>query len=117
MNVEDVIKLEERVYELEKKQELLLSGIDKLLDKHGIKVEDNLELYALSMEFTYEEFMNLKEFLVKSSIKLHNENITREQFIDDFSQNFSKRKPILPKLMEVIRKSGEFEFLCNHYFN
>lgn len=114
MDKNDVNK---RLYEIEKKQDLLITGILKAMEKLGIKEDDNLELFCVSTLFSYEDFEKFKLFLVESSVRLHNNNLTKVQFIDNYNAIFPNRKLLLPKLMLVIDKTDEFEQLRNLYFD
>lgn len=109
--------LEKRIYELERKQQMLFIGICRALEKHGIKEDDNLELFCVGARFSYEEFEKFKSFLVESSIRIHNENLSKIQFIDNYNTLFPDKKLLLPKLMEIVDKSDEFEHIRNLYFD
>lgn len=109
--------IEKRLYELEKKQDLLITGILRVIEKLGFKSSDNLELFCLSTFFSYDEFERFKLFLVENSIKLHNKKLSKNQFINEFIDKFPEKKSLLSELMEIINKSDDFEGLCNLYFN
>lgn len=108
--------LEKRLYELENKQKMLFIGICRALERLGIEQDDNLELFCIS-QFSYEGFETFKTFLVESSIKLRNENLSKIQLIDNYNAIFPEKKTLLPKLMQIVNKSDEFETLCNLFFN
>lgn len=86
------------------------------MEKLGIKEDDNLELFC-AYSLSYESFEKFKSFLVESSIMLHNEKISKIQFIDNYNNLFSDKKLLLPKLMEIADKTDEFEQIRNLYFD
>ncbi|MBU3093107.1 hypothetical protein KPL35_13615 [Clostridium sp. CF011] len=113
MNNADISK---RLFELENKQRMLFIGVCRALEKLGIEQDDNLELFCIS-RFSYEGFENFKTFLLENSIKLHNENLSKVKFINDYNAIFSDKKLLLSKLMELVDKSDEFEQICSLYFD
>lgn len=116
MNEVDINK---RLDELEKKQEMLFVGVCRALEKIGISENDNLELFCM-YKFSYEEFDKFKTFLLESSIKLHNENLSKSEFINNYNAIFPDKykKSYLPELMEIVdKKTDDFEQICNLYFN
>jgi hypothetical protein len=113
MNEVDINK---RLNELERKQEMLFIGVLRALEKLGIEQNDNLELFCMS-RFSYEAFENFKTFLFESSMKLHNENLSKSQFIDNYNIIFPDKKSLLPELMEVVNKTNDFAQICNLYFD
>lgn len=108
--------LEKRLYELENKQKMMFIGICKAIEKVGIKEDDNLELFC-AYSLSYEDFEKFKSFLVESSIRLHNENLSKVQFIDNYNAIFPEKMLLFPKLMEIVDKSDEFEHIRNLYFD
>lgn len=111
------VNINKRLDELERKQEMLFIGVCRALEKLGIEQNDNLELFCIS-RFSYEEFDNFKTFLFESSIKLHNENLSKAQFIDNYNAIFPDKKSFLPELMKVVdKKMDDFEQVCNLYFD
>lgn len=86
------------------------------MERLGIEQDDNLELFCIS-RFSYEGFEKFKTFLVENSIKLHNENLSKVQFIDNYNSIFPDKMLLLPKLMEIVNKSDEFENLCHLFFD
>lgn len=113
MNDSDIKK---RLYELENKQKMLVIGMYRAMEKLGIQEDDNLELFCVS-SWSYESFEKFKSFLVESSIMLHNEKLSKVQFIDNYNNLFSDKKLLLPKLMEIVDKTDEFEHIRNLYFD
>ncbi|BDR77045.1 hypothetical protein [Clostridium tetani] len=110
-------KIMKRLEELERKQEMLFIGVCRALEKLGIEQNDNLELFCM-YRFSYEEFDNFKTFLMESSMKLYNENLSKSQFIDNYNTIFPDKKSLLPELMEIVdKKTDDFEQVCNLYFD
>lgn len=108
---------EKRLYELEKKQDLLITGILRVIEKLGFKSNDNLELFCLSTFFSYEEFDRFKMFLVQSSVNLNNGNLNKEQFVNNYNAIFPNKKLLLSELMAIVDKTGEFKYLVDLFFN
>lgn len=108
--------MEKRLCELENKQKMLFIGVSRALEKLGVQQDDNLELFCLS-RFTYEEFETFKNFLVESSIRLHNENLNKNQFIENYNSIFPSKQSLLLELMNVVDKSDEFENIRNLFFD
>ncbi|BDR68578.1 hypothetical protein K144316041_p10810 (plasmid) [Clostridium tetani] len=111
------VNINKRLDELERKQEMLFTGVCRALERLGIEQNDNLELFCM-YRFSYEEFDNFKTFLMESSIKLHNENLSKAQFINNYNTIFPDKKSLLPELMEIVdKKMDDFEQICNLYFD
>ncbi|WP_164968198.1 hypothetical protein [Clostridium tetani] len=51
-------------------------------------------------------------------MKLHNENLSKAQFINNYNTIFPNKKSLLSELMEIVdKKMDDFEQICNLYFD
>ncbi|MEG6568618.1 hypothetical protein [Thermoanaerobacterium thermosaccharolyticum] len=108
-----VLELEQRVLELESQNRLLTDALLRIASEKGEPLAKNFSTYALLNKYTAYEIQELEGLLKWAFNKSTENNLSKEEFIEEFNRRLPKRKNELNFLFECYRRENILPYLCD----